>query len=104
MRISLLVNALDPEGATGWEQVETLLISLHGGLIRTRQEFPTGTTLEIRMCDKDRTTRARVVWMKTVDGGKGFELGFEVAEPGFWEINFPPDRWQVEERPHATRH
>jgi len=104
MRISLLVNALDSQGGTGWEQVETLLISLHGGMIRTRQEFPTGTTLEIRMCDKDRTTRARVAWMKSVDGGKGFELGFEVDEPGFWEINFPPDRWQAEERPHATRH
>lgn len=102
MRISLLVNALDSQDQTGWEQVETLLISLHGGMIRTRQEFPTGTTLEIRMCDKDRTTQARVVWMRSVDAGKGFELGFEVAEPGFWEVKFPPDRWQAGARPQAA--
>lgn len=103
MRVSLLVNAADSPGGTEWEQVETLLISLHGGLIRTRQEFPVGTTLEIRMCQKDRSTRARVVWMNSGANGKGYEMGFEVAEPGFWEVKFPPDRWQGGAGPPAAK-
>lgn len=74
--------------------METVVISLHGGLIRTRQKFPVGTTLDIRMRHKERTTRGRVVWTAMEANGKGFELGFEILEPpGFWEINFPPDRW-----------
>jgi len=103
MGVSWLVNAADIPADKEWEQVETLLISLHGGLIRTRQEFPVGTTLEIRMCQKDRSTRARVVWMNSGSNGKGYELGFEVVEPGFWDVKFLPDRWRGDEQPGTAR-
>ena len=94
MRVPLLVNALDCTKPTDWEQVDTLVISLHGGLIRTRQSFPAGVLLELRMCLCERTARARVVW--TASGnGEGFEVGFEVLEPGFWDVKFPPDRWHA---------
>ncbi len=99
MRVSLLVNAVDSSRRTEWERVETVVISLHGGLIRTRQEFPAGTTLEMRMCEKDRFTLARVVWMNSGGNGEGNELGFEVQEPGFWDVKFPPDRWGAGLRP-----
>lgn len=103
MRVSLLVNAVDSPGLTDWEQVETVVISLHGGLMRTRQSFPAGALLELRMCRNDRTTRARVVWASSGANGKEYELGFEVLEPGFWDIEFPPDRWQPGPQPQAAR-
>ncbi len=93
MRIPLLVNSVDTTVSTEWEQVETLVISLYGGMIRTRQKFPQGATLDIRMRQKDRSTRGRVVWSASHSNGKGFEMGFEITDPGFWEVKFPPDRW-----------
>jgi hypothetical protein len=99
VRIPLLVNAVDSTEETEWEPVETIVVSLHGGLIRTRQKFPVGTTLDIRLRDVPRSTQGRVVWMATGGNGGVFELGFEIlGQPGFWEIKFPPDRW-----PEPTR-
>jgi hypothetical protein len=104
MRVPLFVNAVDSLGLTDWEQVETLVISLHGGLMRTRQSFPVGALLELRMCLSDRTARARVVWTNSGASEKGYELGFETLEPGFWDVQFPPDRWQSDAGPQATGH
>ena len=96
MRVPLYVS---PEGApptAEWEPVETLVISLHGGLIRSRQRFPVGTTLDIRMQRKERSTRGRVVWTAARTSEVAFEVGFEILEPpGFWEIKFPVDRWSA---------
>jgi hypothetical protein len=66
---------------------------LHGGLIRSHQQFPVGTTLDIRMQNKQRSTRGRVVWTGSLANQITFEVGFEILEPpGFWEIKFPADR------------
>jgi hypothetical protein len=102
MRIPLIVNTSD--ASAEWEPVETVVISLHGGMIRTRQQFGVGATLDIRMRLKDRSTRGRVVWSKMNGDGKGFEVGFEILEPpGFWEVNFPPDRWSQGARPETAK-
>jgi hypothetical protein len=94
MRVPLLINSADSAAATEWEPVETIVISLYGGLIRTRQEFGVGTTLDIRMRNRSRWARARVVRVAPAANGGGFELGFEILDqPGFWEMNFLPDRW-----------
>ena len=103
MRIPLFVNPTNAPATEEWESVETLLISLHGGLIRSRQRFPVGTTIDIRMQHSQRFTRGRVVWTALAAPGPAFEVGFEILEPpGFWEINFPEDRWSETER--ATYH
>ena len=49
MRVPLYVSPADAPATAEWEPVETLVISLHGGMIRSRQQFPVGTTLDIRM-------------------------------------------------------
>jgi len=101
MRVPLYINPIDAPATDEWEPVETLVISLHGGMIRSRQQFPVGTTLDIRMRDKQRFTRGRVVWTAERARDTAFEIGFEILEPpGFWEIKFPVDRWpEAEKRP-----
>jgi hypothetical protein len=104
MRVPLFVSPVNAPATAEWEPVETLVISLHGGMIRSRQHFPVGTMLDIRMRNKQRFTRGRVVW--TAEGTRelAFELGFEILEPpGFWEINFPEDRWAEGEHPSLHR-
>jgi hypothetical protein len=94
MRLPLYVSPSDAPSTADWEPVQTVVISLHGGLIRSRQRFPVGTTLEIRMQNTLRSTRGRVVWTGTVAKDVGVEVAFEILDPpGFWEVKFPADRW-----------
>jgi hypothetical protein len=99
MRVPLYVSPAGAPSTAEWEPVETLVISLHGGMIRSRQQFPVGTTLDIRMRNSQRFTRGRVVWTTAGERELAFEVGFEILEPpGFWEINFPEDRWTEKDR------
>ncbi len=94
LRIPLIVNVAGDTPETEWEPVETITVSQHGAMIRTKQNFQVGDTLEIRVRDKDRSTQARVAWKSTKLTAQGVELGFEImGEDGFWEITFPEDRW-----------
>lgn len=88
------MNVAGDTPETEWEPVETITVSQHGAMIRAKQNFQVGDTLEIRVRDKDRSTQARVAWKSTKLTPQGVELGFEVlGEDGFWEITFPEDRW-----------
>lgn len=90
MRVPLFVSPAGAPPNAEWEPVETLVISLHGGLIRSHQQFPVGTTLDIRMRNKLSSTRGRVVWTGSLANQITFEVGFEIlGPPGFWEIKFP---------------
>ncbi len=94
MRVPLFVSPANAPATAEWEPVETLVISRHGGLIRSRQQFPIGTTLDIRMRSNQRFTRGRVVWTAVGARDLAFEVGFEILEPpGFWGVKFPEDRW-----------
>lgn len=98
MRVPLFVSPAGAPSTDEWEPVETLVISLHGGMIRSRRQFPVGTTLDIRKRDTQRFTRGRVVWSAAGSKKYVFELGFEILEPpGFWEVKFPEDRWTEKE-------
>jgi hypothetical protein len=100
MRVPLYVSPTNAPATAEWEPVETLVISRHGGMIRSRQQFPVGTTLDIRMRNKQRFTRGRVVWTGVGARELAFEVGFEILEgPGFWEIEFPEDKWYTGDHP-----
>jgi hypothetical protein len=93
MRVPLLVNPAGAPPLSEWEPVETVVISLHGGMIRTRRRFPVGTTIDIRMRQTQRSTQGRVVWSAGFARASTREIGFEFLEPpGFWEVHFPAGR------------
>jgi hypothetical protein len=101
MRVPLYVSPADAPATAEWE---SLVISLHGGMIRSRQRFPIGTTLDIRMRNTQRFTRGRVVWTAAGARELTFEIGFEILEPpGFWEIKFPEDRWSEKQQASFPR-
>jgi len=94
LRVALLINSADPSIPAEWEQVETRVVSRHGGLILTRQFFPVGTILDIRRRDRERSARVRVVWISPEATPNGTDLGFEFLDDAeFWEIEFPLDRF-----------
>jgi PilZ domain-containing protein len=92
LRIPLVINSVENAAEGKWEQVETVVLSQHGGLIRTRQTYRAGMTIDVRRRDEDRSARARVVWVSSAFTPQGLDLGFEILDyPGFWGIKFPPD-------------
>lgn len=104
LRIPLLVNVADSRANTEWEPVETIMVSQHGGMIRARQKFQVGATLDIRVRNRERSARARVVWRSSEVTPRGIELGFEILnETGFWEMKFPRDRWSEKARPREPK-
>jgi hypothetical protein len=104
LRIPLIINAVGESVETEWEPVETITVSEHGGMVRAKQNFQVGDTLEIRVRDKDRSARARVAWRSTQVTPHGVELGFEILDQeGFWEISFPPDRWSARRHPRSDK-
>jgi CBS domain-containing protein len=103
MRVPLYVCPADSPATAEWEPVETLVISLHGGMIRSRRPYPIGTKLDIRMRNKQRSTHGRVVWTSTGARDVPFEIGFEILDPpGFWDIKFPADRRAEGKPPLST--
>lgn len=104
LRVPLFINFADSNGETDWEPVETVMVSLHGGMLRARQNFQVGDTLDIRVRDQGRSARARVVWTSSELTPHGVELGFEILDQdGFWDINFPADRWSEKTHPDTTK-
>ena len=100
LRIPILVRAAYVSAETEWEPVQTVLVSLHGAMIRTHQPFPKGAALDIRMRYQERSARARVAWRSPEPSEQGFDLGIEILDPpGFWEFDFPPDRWSEKTHP-----
>ena len=100
LRIPILVRPANGSAETEWEAVQTVLVSLHGAMIRTHQLLRGGASLDIRMRDQERSARARVVWQAPEPTEQGYDLGFEILDPpGFWEFDFPPDRWSEKTRP-----
>jgi hypothetical protein len=104
LRVPLIINVVGDSVETEWEPVETITVSQHGAMVRAKQEFRVGDTLEIRVRNKDRSARARVAWRSTQVTPQGVELGFEILdEEGFWEISFPPDRWSAKTTPRSGK-
>jgi hypothetical protein len=100
LRIPILLRVANVPSEIEWEAAQTLLVSLHGGLIRTHQMLATGETLDIRTQYRERSARARVVWRSSEPTEQGFDMGFEILDPpGFWEFDFPPDRWSEKTHP-----
>ena len=100
LRIPILVRVANSSAEMEWEAVQTVLVSLHGGLVRTHRLIPLGAALDIRMRYEERSARARVVWRAPEPTEQGFDLGFEILDPpGFWEFEFPLDRWSEKTHP-----
>jgi hypothetical protein len=100
LRIPILVRPANGSAEAEWEAVQTVLVSLHGAMIRTHQLLCEGSSLDIRMRDQERSARARVAWRAPEPTDQGYDLGFEILDPpGFWEFDFPPDRWSEKTRP-----
>lgn len=95
-RVLVEIRWRDLEGGDHQEPAETRLLSLHGGMVLIFTGLKPGTDIVVSRPEKQRETRARVVFRALGGPGGRAEVAFEFLEPGnFWEVHFPDDeaRW-----------
>lgn len=104
-RRSLRIVARVPLDLRPVEEVSTAVtavINLHGALILSPVQWPSGTALEIRNQKTNRSILARVVWSGPKDGSGSYKLGveFEESESGFWGDDYSLKPGQILEANH----
>jgi hypothetical protein len=70
----------------------TVVVNLHGALIRTSRAFPVESTFQITVHVTGKTARARVVHVVADDP---LQCGIELDMPqNIWGVSLVPDDWE----------
>jgi hypothetical protein len=82
------------EGESSPIEGTTVVVNLHGALIRTNRAFPVGSEFQITVFLTGKTSRARVVHVST---DNPLECGIELDRPqNIWGVSLIPDDWDEE--------
>ena len=80
----------DWDGSWQEEPAETVLVSMHGGMVFTSAKLKPGQDAIVRWPDGGRQAEARIVFRQLHGLQNLSELGFEfVGDENFWGIDFP---------------
>ena len=89
-QVPIILLGTDTSGRVFSEETHTLVLSLHGAGIRSRNKFAPDEVLTMRLADSGRETDIRLVGRL----GRGNVFGITFCDPNldFWQIEFPPRR------------
>jgi len=98
-QVPIVLLGTDTSGRVFSEETHTLVLSLHGAGIRSRNKFAPDEVLTMRLADSGRETDIRLVGRLGEDR-TGNVYGVTFCDPNldFWQIEFPP---ASEPRPRA---
>jgi hypothetical protein len=70
----------------------TAVINLHGALILSSVNWPSGSDLRIKNPETKLEVRARIVWSGSQDPTGSYKLGveFQASSPEFWGERYDP--------------
>ena len=90
-QVPILLLGTDTSGRVFSEETHTLVLSLHGAGIRSRNKFAPDEVLTMRLADSGRETDIRLVGRLGEDS-RGNVFGVAFCDPNldFWQIEFPP--------------
>jgi len=94
LRVPLRVRGEVERGKPFDEEVITMVVNAHGGLILLAAQVKMGQTLHITHQQTNEEIVSTVVFLGSSQDGKqqvGFE--FRTPSPKFWQIGFPPADW-----------
>jgi hypothetical protein len=94
LRVPLSVRGETEPGKPFVENVVTMVVNAHGGLILLQAPVKMGHLLRITHQQTNVEIEATVVFIGSAQEGKT-QVGFEFRErsPKFWQIGFPPSDW-----------
>src|SRR5947208_12408608 len=90
-QVPSILLGTDTSGRVFSEETHTLVLSLHGAGIRSRNKFAPDEVLTLRLADSGRETDIRLVGRLGEDS-RGNVFGVAFCDPNldFWQIEFPP--------------
>ncbi|HWQ02857.1 MAG TPA: alcohol dehydrogenase catalytic domain-containing protein, partial [Candidatus Nitrosotenuis sp.] len=96
LRIPVDLSGINKSGKSFEEKTFTLIVNAHGAMVEVRSDIQEGTPVTLQ----NRFTRERVqcrqVWLKIKDDGtRHVALEFTKPSPRFWQVDFPPDDWDL---------
>jgi hypothetical protein len=78
----------------------TLIVNMHGALIRTIKPLEVGSSIYLRLLNGEECS-AKVVHQLPANA---FTYGIELREPrNIWGVTLPPEDWEALERPSIFR-
>lgn len=92
-RRTLASVPVEIQSDAGPQAALTAVINLHGALILSSVNFPSGSELRIKNPQTGLEVRGRVVWSGSPDRSGTYKLGveFEASSPDFWGARYDPN-------------
>jgi hypothetical protein len=96
--VPILVSGKTSEGQHFTADAQTLVVNAHGALISLAKPVALGEQIMVRNKSTQESRLCRIVYLGTTRGGR-IQMGIEFLgpSPSFWQIDFPPDDWDVPE-------
>ncbi len=93
-RVPLKIDILVDDGAKNFTcEGETIVVNLHGALIRTVVGLKVGMRIAIHVFLTDKRASARVVYLNPENP---LHCGIELEQPqNIWGVFLPPDDWET---------
>ncbi|MCL4522585.1 MAG: alcohol dehydrogenase catalytic domain-containing protein [Acidobacteria bacterium] len=96
VRVAVIVIGTDREGKSFGEVTHTMVINAHGALVELKAELLDGQRVLLRNKQSGERQSCRVVWFRKAEQGVNHAgLEFTAAAPHFWQVDFPPDDWDM---------
>jgi hypothetical protein len=95
-RIPVAITSLDPEQAFSGKY-ETVVVNAHGCGTILPVQLKNKTPVSVQLISNGRSKTARTALALSVIEGASWLVGLEFDSPSrdFWEIENPPEDWQV---------
>ncbi len=95
-RIPIVLTSLDPKQKFCGQQ-ETVVVNAHGCGVLLPVQLGNKTPVSVELISNGRSKSGKIVLVRTVIEGARWLVGLEFDVPAgdFWEIENPPEDWQV---------
>jgi propanol-preferring alcohol dehydrogenase len=96
LRVPIDLAATDRAGKAFEEQTHTMIVNAHGALVQLRADIKETSSIRLRNRFTKEEMGCRLVWLKVLeDGTRHVAIEFLKPSPRFWQVDFPPEDWDV---------
>lgn len=98
LSVPIQVSGKTKDNKAFTEETRTLVVNAHGALISLSANVDKGQQITVSNKSTTKSMNCRVVHLGNPAAGRN-QAGIEFVQPcgSFWQIDFPPDDWQVPE-------
>lgn len=98
LSVPIQVSGKTADNKAFMEETRTLVVNAHGALISLTANVSKGQQITVANKATTKSLNCRVVHLGNQTAGRN-QAGIEFVQPcgSFWQIDFPPDDWEIPE-------